>query len=111
MARDTPPVLMRRVMALLDEKPDRTEAQIAAKIGKGQPYVSKLRLIAGLDPRVVAKWEESWGGGVHVPVNDMREMHKLKPVEQRAEYTRLASKAALTKRQHREKLSQPRRRQ
>jgi hypothetical protein len=101
---------MRRVVALLAEKPTPTEAQVAARIGKGQPYVSKLRLIAGLDASVVEKWEESWHGGVHVPVNDMRDLHVLTPADQREEYKRLVAKAALTKRQHREKLGQRRRR-
>jgi hypothetical protein len=101
---------MRRVQALFDDDPSLTESQVASKIGKQQPYVSKLRLIAGLEESVVVEWEASWGGSVHVPVNVMRDLHTLPRYQQAAEYRKRFARAELTKRQHREKLRQARRR-
>lgn len=101
---------MRRVKALLHEDPGLTQAQVASKIGQEQPYVSKLWLISGLEESVVAEWEASWDGSVHVPVNDMRDLHALPRHQQRTEYKKRFARAELTKRHHREKLSQPRRR-
>jgi hypothetical protein len=113
MARDTPPVLMQRVMSLLAEKPTPTGAQIAAKIGKEQPYVSKLKLISELDRSVVTAWTKSWEtGGARVPVNAMRDiqLRAKTPRQQRELYVLLVDEAELTKRRHRAKLRQPRRR-
>jgi hypothetical protein len=113
MARDTPPVLMQKVMRLLVEKPTPTEAQIAVKIGKEQPYVSKLKLISELDRSVVAAWTKSWEtGGARVAVNAMRDIQlKAKtPTQQRRLYGLLVDEAELTKQRHRAKLRQPRRR-
>lgn len=110
MPREKPPALMRRVQSILQKHPGLTESQVASKVGKGQPYVSKLRLIGGLDESVVAEWEASWNGGIHVPVNVMRDLHTVPRHQQRAEYRKRFARAELTKRHHREKLRQTRRR-
>ncbi len=85
MARKIPPFLMHKVKDLHDRGLAQTE--IATRIGTEQPYVSKLLIIATkLDRSIVNNWEKSWESPSRVPLNAVRNLHKLPHDEQREQY-------------------------